>query len=159
MHDMAHAPIAIGILLVLGTAAGCALIGSGHLGHTAVDPEREEAALPSGATSAADRLIIRGIEVYRQQYCGTCHCLDRAETGGTFGPGHNGFAMIAAQRIQSDDYTGRATTAAEYIRESVMDPNLYLVPGYASEWHQMPPYVHLNPEDLEALVQLLLSEE
>lgn len=159
MHGRAHSHIALWILLVLGAAAGCVRIGGERLDRTAVDPEREEPASPSGATSAADRLIIRGIEVYRQQYCGTCHRLARAATGGTFGPSHNGFAMIAAQRIQASDYTGHATTAAEYIRESVVDPNVYVAPGYASGWHQMPPYLHLAPEDLEALVQLLLFEE
>lgn len=146
-------------MVVLGAAAGCVRIGGEHIDHKAVDPEREEAGSPSDATSAADRLIIRGIEVYREQYCGTCHRLARAATGGTFGPSHNGFAMIAAQRIQADDYTGHATTAAEYTRESIVDPNSYVVPGYASGWHQMPPYAHLAPEDQEALVHLLLSEE
>ena len=157
---MTHSPIALWILLVLGTAAGCVRVGGEHLNHTDVDQEREEAASPSGGTSAgASPLIIRGIEVYRQQYCGTCHRLDRAETGGIFGPSHNGFAAIAAQRIRADDYTGHATTAAEYVRESIVDPNAYVVPGYASGWHQMPPYAHLTTEDLEAVVHLLLTEE
>lgn len=158
---MTHSHIALWILLVLGTTAGCMRIGGGkNSADTSADLEWEEATVPSGGPSAvASQLIIRGIEVYRQQYCGLCHRLDRAETGGTFGPSHNGFAAIAAQRIQADDYTGHATTAAEYVRESIVDPNVYIVPGYEATRFPMPAYVDLAPEDLEALIHLLLSEE
>lgn len=161
---MANTHIAIGILLALVTAAGCSHVGGEkHLdrasGPPAVLEQQGEPAAPSGGTSAVGPLIARGVEVYRNQYCGTCHLLDRAGTGGTFGPSHNGFATIAAQRIQADDYTGQATTAAEYISESILAPKVYFVPGYEATRFQMPAYSNLTPEDLEALVQLLLSEE
>lgn len=31
--------------------------------------------------------------------------------------------------IQLPEYTGKATNAPEYIRESVLTPNVYIVPG------------------------------
>lgn len=140
------------LLLILGIAAGCAHTG-GSSGWTATEEERLEEA----TTADANKLVMRGLEVYRQQYCGTCHRFDRAETSGIFGPPHDNFAVIAEQRIREDVYTGNATTAAEYVRESIADPDVYIVPGYAAGWHRMPPDIDLAPEDLEALVQLLLS--
>jgi mono/diheme cytochrome c family protein len=165
IHYMAPEGAVLWILLVLGTATGC--VGTGgekSLDRTSRPPvtgKREGApATPSdGPSAVTNELILRGLAVYREQYCGLCHRLDRAETGGVFGPSHNGFAAIAAQRIQADDYTGRATTAAAYVRESILTPNMYLVPGYEATQFHMPAYKNLTPEDLEALVQLLLSEE
>ena len=29
------------------------------------------------------------------------------------------------------EYTGSATSAAEYLRESILDPNAFVVPGFA----------------------------
>lgn len=106
-----------------------------------------------------DEVVARGLELYRQQYCGTCHKLDKADTGGIFGPPHNGIGAIAAQRIRDEAYTGRATTAEDYLRESLVDPGRYLVPGFENTRYRMPAYTHLSETDLNALVQMLLREE
>lgn len=99
-----------------------------------------------------------GSAVYRQQYCGVCHTLDAAGTRGTFGPTHNGLGAIAAQRILSTEYSGYATNAAEYIRESLVDPQVYIVEGYGATPHRMPPYTHLDSASLDALVAFLLAQ-
>jgi hypothetical protein len=65
---------------------------------------------------------------------------------------------IADERIQAPGYAGSATTAEDYIRESLLDPKAYLVPGYEVTSHHMPAYVHLEEGDINALVQMLLQQ-
>lgn len=103
-------------------------------------------------------LVEAGLAVYRQQYCGVCHELDAAGTRGTFGPTHHGLGATAAQRILSTGYSGYATNAAEYIRESLLDPQIYIVEGYGATPHRMPPYTHLDSASLGALVAFLLAQ-
>lgn len=64
-----------------------------------------------------------GVHVFNTLGCGTCHVLDVADTTGQVGPELNGIGSRAAERIASDDYTGDATTAEGYIRESLLSPN------------------------------------
>jgi mono/diheme cytochrome c family protein len=119
-------------------------------------PETTSRTAADGA--ALEQLIAFGLDVYRQQYCGVCHRLDTAETGGTFGPTHNGMGRTADRRIRDPKYTGAATTAGGYVRESIVDPVIYLVPGYEISRYQMPAYTNLSEEELHALVQMFLLE-
>jgi len=105
-----------------------------------------------------EEVVSYGLEVYRQQYCGVCHQLSAAATAGMFGPTHDGMGTIALQRIQAPGYAGAATTAEEYIRESIVSPDAYLVPGYEVTSHHMPAYAHLEEGDIDALVQMLLYQ-
>jgi nitric oxide reductase subunit C len=114
---------------------------------------------PTAASADTSAQVGRGLEVYKQQYCGLCHQLDAAATAGQFGPSHNGLGLTAEQRIQDPHYTGTATTAAEYIHESIITPKAYLVPGYEHTAHHMPAYGHLSESDVDALVQLLLQQK
>jgi len=114
---------------------------------------------PSGSPGAGDPALIEaGLAVYRQQYCGVCHTLSAAGTRGAFGPPHDGMGATAAARIADPSYTGSATTAAAYIMESLINPYIYLVPGYTATPHRMPPYSHLDPASLDALVAMLLAQ-
>lgn len=117
----------------------------------AVVAAQGDPAPPSDAQAA-------GIAVYRANYCGACHALTVAGTGGTFGPTHDGMAEVAAARLHDPAYAGAAVTPTQYLRESILDPNAYLTPGYAQSAHAMPAFVHLPEEDLEALVVLLLAQ-
>lgn len=108
-------------------------------------------------TPDAERMAY-GIEVYRSQYCGMCHTLTVANTGGTFGPSHDGMGSIVVERLQEDTYSGDATTAEAYLRESIVDPAIFKVPEFSLSNHQMPPYSHLPAEDIDAMVYLLLNQ-
>jgi mono/diheme cytochrome c family protein len=112
----------------------------------------------ASATTADAALLEAGLTVYRAQYCGVCHTLDAAETRGTFGPTHNGMGEIAITRLADSTYQGKATTAAEYIHESIVDPQAYTVPGFAATSHRMPVYAHLDEATLDALVAFLLAQ-
>jgi mono/diheme cytochrome c family protein len=104
-------------------------------------------------------MVEYGLQVYRQQYCGICHRLDAASTAGMFGPDQNDIGRVAEQRIQEEQYQGEATTAAEYIRESIVNPGIYLAEGYEQSRHHMPPFTHLGEAEVEALVTMLLQQK
>jgi mono/diheme cytochrome c family protein len=112
-----------------------------------------------GAQGTAEELVLRGLEVYQAQYCGACHELTAAGTGGLFGPAHDAMGTTAAARIEDLAYDGSATTPAEYILESIVQPRAYLVPDYAGSSHPMPAYDFLSEDELMALVELLVTQE
>jgi nitric oxide reductase subunit C len=112
----------------------------------------------TASASPSEAELAAGLAVYRKYYCGACHTLDAAETRGTFGPNHNGLGATAAQRIQEPNYSGSATTPAEYIHESIVDPSIYIVDGFAVTSHRMPPYTMLPVEELDALVLFLVNQ-
>ncbi|MBZ0296740.1 MAG: cytochrome c [Anaerolineae bacterium] len=103
-------------------------------------------------------LIDRGVAVYRAQYCGVCHQLTAANTRGTFGPNHDAAGVNALEHLADPNYSGHATTVEEYLRESLLEPDLYYVPGYVTSSHRMPPFGHLPPEDIDALVYVLAHQ-
>jgi nitric oxide reductase subunit C len=100
----------------------------------------------------------RGIELYLANSCGSCHQLTAAETVGFFGPSHDAVGVIATARVQDPNYHGAAEEAAGYLRETLIDPQAYRVPGYALTPHHMPAYSVLDQADLDALVYLLLHQ-
>ena len=70
-----------------------------------------------------------------------------------------GIATTADARLHSPDYTGTATTPAEYIRESIVNPGIYLVAGYNLPRQKMPAFTNLSEVEVEALVQFLLQQK
>ena len=115
--------------------------------------------MPDVAIESVDPALLEaGMATYRAQYCGVCHTLAAAETHGTFGPEHDGMGAIAAARIADSSYSGAATTPAEYVRESIVEPHAYIVSGYATTSHRMPSYAHLDAATLDGLIAFLLSQ-
>ena len=110
-------------------------------------------------SATAEIGLTRAIEIYRSSYCGTCHTLTTAETSGTFGPGQDDIGLIAEQRIRDPNYTGSATNAADYLLESLLEPQAYIVAGYELSRHNMPSFTHLSDDDLQAIVFLLLQQK
>ena len=145
--------LSLNALLLVGLIAACAT------GGTSADPPRGALAPASGDSTGLEHLVTSGLEVYRQHYCGTCHRLDRANAGGIFGPTHREMGTTADRRIREPEYTGVATTAEQYLRESIIDPGIYVVPGYEFTRYRMPAYTNLEEADLDALVQMLLQEK
>ncbi|MCB0172440.1 MAG: c-type cytochrome [Anaerolineae bacterium] len=114
---------------------------------------------PTTAPLANSDTVAAGLTVYKAQYCGICHKLDVAGTGGIFGPEQNHIGTTAEARIKNPNYRGHAGTAAEYLRESILEPGAYFVEGYEQSAHHMPPYTHLSDAQVEALVQMLLQQK
>ncbi|MBA3531084.1 MAG: cytochrome c oxidase subunit II [Ardenticatenales bacterium] len=111
-----------------------------------------------GADANPEEIAAYGLELYTAQGCGACHALEAGGTSGAVGPTHNGLGTTAEQRVEAADYTGSATTAEEYLRESLREPGAHIVEGFPPA---MPPYGEdkLPEGDLNALVQMLLQQK
>ncbi|MCA9911926.1 MAG: hypothetical protein KC496_01195 [Anaerolineae bacterium] len=144
------------LLLVL------ALSACGTLAEPVYRQAQRSSALAEQITPEADvfdeALYQHGIQIYLESYCGSCHALTAANTWGSFGPSHDGVATTAEDRLRDPNYDGSATTAGEYLRESIVHPQQYFVPTYASSPHRMPAYSNLTPEQLDAVVYMLLQQ-
>jgi cytochrome c5 len=93
--------------------------------------------------------VARGRQVYRKLDCGRCHVIDGQ--GGRLGPELEHIGTVAGQRQSG-------VTAHDYIRESVVTPGAYVVPGYNDV---MPRGLarNLSETDLDALVRYLKAHE
>jgi hypothetical protein len=85
-----------------------------------------------------------GKELYVTLVCDSCHGLDAVGSTRSYAPTHNQMRATAEQRIQTADYSGQANTAAEYIRESIVNPKAYVVDGYQQLRFGMASYAHLD---------------
>ncbi len=93
--------------------------------------------------------------------CGACHTIPGvANAQGTIGPDLSKMGEVAQERIAAGDYQGKATTAEEYIRESIVEPDVYVAPdcpGGPCQKGLMPATLAqiLSSEELEAIVGYL----
>jgi nitric oxide reductase subunit C len=106
--------------------------------------------LPGVAGSAtAGGAVERGRAVFEGAgACASCHSL--TEEVVLVGPSLARIADTAASRTRSTDYRGNARTADEYLRESVLEPSAYVVPG---ERYAGPGDVSLMPSHYAAALR------
>ena len=99
------------------------------------------------AEQPATDLIGRGRQVYREHGCTNCH--EPNLFGQRLGPSLDHIGSVAGGRKDG-------MSAEDYIRESIVDPGAYVVPGYQDN---MPRGFgrDLTPTDLEGLVKYLAS--
>ena len=106
----------------------------------------------------------RGAELYARLPCGSCHDITKPLPGGDICPNLGNIATEAARIVRLKSYRGKARDAAGYIRESIVDPNAYIVPGpsYRTPEGQsvMPRDVArtLSSTELDDLVAFLLTK-
>jgi hypothetical protein len=98
--------------------------------------------------------------------CVACHMV--GGTGGAVGPDLSHVATTAGERVSDPRYGGAATTAEEYLRESVAEPSAYIVAGFENpagpETSLMPPYgawavLSTDPATFQKLIDYLLTLE
>ena len=111
------------------------------------------------AVKADLQAVAQGKQLYHALACDSCHALDAVGSKPTYAPTHNHLRATAEQRILAPNYTGRAKTAAEYIRESLVEPKAYVVDGYEHVRFGMASYAHLSEREVNALVQFLYQQE
>lgn len=136
-----------------GTATGAVPASAAGASAGAAAPAAGKA---STAASAAGEQLFKTA----QPPCITCHQLKAGVEQP--GPSLAGIAQRAQQRIKARDYKGKARDAKAYIRESIMDPNAYLVPGatYAAGGKSLMPVTYaqmLKPEQVNQLVDYLMT--
>lgn len=113
-------------------------------------------------TAASADPVARGEALFQTTPpgCNTCHSV--ALGVNLVGPSLAGIATRAAERVRSADYHGAARDAEGYIRESILDPAAFLVPGAtfsAAGVSFMPANFGqtLQPAELDALVAYLMT--
>ena len=104
-------------------------------------------ALDPGAQPEAAAGPVEGRTVFLTKGCTGCHSRDGASDKGFVGPDLTGLADRAGDRVEG-------LSAEEYVRQSVLDPQAYIVDGYGSQMPVLP----VDTEELDALVDFLLSE-
>jgi nitric oxide reductase subunit C len=122
-------------------------------------PQTTAAAQLTPAASANP--VALGEAVFRRSppACFSCH----STTEGTVlvGPSLAGIATRAATVVASPSYHGAARSARDYIRESIVNPNAYVVPGPtfgAGGQSIMPPFEGvLKPAEVDELVAYLAT--
>jgi len=87
--------------------------------------------------------------------CITCHAMVEGQV--SVGPPHDGLAGRAEARIRAQDYRGQATTAAEYLEESILLPNAYVVDGYQPGVMYAQYEEVLTDEQIDDLVAYILT--
>jgi nitric oxide reductase subunit C len=111
--------------------------------------------------AASSDPIALGGALFRQSppACFSCHSIQEGVV--LVGPSLAGIGTRAAARIADPTYKGTAKTPEDYIRESILHPNEFLVPGptfSAGGQSVMPPYGDiLKTEDIDHLVAYLAT--
>jgi nitrite reductase (NO-forming)/hydroxylamine reductase len=91
--------------------------------------------------SLGDQVAARA---FQKGGCAACHTIPGIPGAvGNLGPDLSNIGDIAAERVQESDYTGSATTAGEYIQESITIPSAFVVsdcPTGSCQDGLMPPF-------------------
>ena len=69
------------------------------------------------------------LAAFQKGGCGACHSIPGIPSAvGMIGPDLSKMNEVAGARVADATYTGKATNTDEYIRESILDPNLFVAP-------------------------------
>lgn len=104
-----------------------------------------------GGAAPAEGDPVAGEAVYAQvasPTCGSCHSLSPGET--IVGPSLAGMAEVAGQRVSGQ-------SAEAYLRESILDPDAYLVEGFGPGIMPSTYSTQLSDEQITDLVAYLIT--
>jgi cytochrome c oxidase subunit 2 len=93
-----------------------------------------------------------GEQLFTENGCGGCHQLAKARTSGQTGPSLDELAASARKN-------GRGKSPEEYVREAIVNPNAFVVPGFPEGTMPQNFGEDLTPEQIDALVAYLLGDE
>jgi len=123
---------------------------------------RGSEAVGEPVAAASDDPVAQGDVLFRQSppACFACH--STAPGVALAGPSLAGIATRAAALVDSVQYTGAATDAEGYLRESIVDPHAYLVEGpiYSAGGRSFMPDNNqdiLTAEQIDQLVAYLMT--
>jgi len=106
--------------------------------------------LPAGNAGAGEALA-------SSLGCVACHIATPTGPAWLASASEPGIGTRAAERISEPDYTGKATTAEQYLFESIADPHVFVVPGF-SQGIMPDTYANsLTDQDMADLIAYLLS--
>ena len=87
--------------------------------------------------------------------CVSCHSLEKGRT--IVGPSLAGVGATAGQRIKEANYKGLVKTAAEYLHESIVDSDAYVVKGFGKGIMPKGYGEGLTPQEVDDLVAYIAS--
>jgi nitric oxide reductase subunit C len=111
---------------------------------------------------ASNDPVAQGEALFRTSPPGCFACHSTVEGVNLAGPTLSGIATDAETLISSPDYKGSATDATSYLRESITDPDAYLVPGqtYSANGSSFMPHNFsqtLTAEQIDQIVAYLMT--
>ncbi len=111
-------------------------------------------ALPDGDVAA-------GLELAEsaQAGCSACHLISNVGPAWEAAGGEPGIGRRAELRIQASDYSGEATTATQYLLESIVNSNAYVVEGYDPALMPKDYGQRLTAQQAADLIEYMLSLE
>jgi cytochrome c2 len=112
-------------------------------------------AAPQALTYSGQGNAANGEKLFASQGCAACHSLKEGEK--IIGPSLFHVGQTALGRIKDTTYKGKATTAEEYIRESIVEPNTYVVPGFPAGVMVQDFGQKLSAQDIDDLIAFLMT--
>ncbi len=100
------------------------------------------------------------LQTLQNNGCGACHVIPGVPNAqGALGPDLSQIVAIAEERIRSGEYGGSSQTVAEYIRESIIDPDAFVAPECPSGPCQegLMPAPGYGEQELDAMVDYLAN--
>ncbi len=109
--------------------------------------------LPAILPEYPAELVARGEVIYNSgaentPACATCHLLDPTMNG--LGPSLLGIYRVAGSRVPG-------MNAEAYVRQSIVEPNAYIVPNYSANYMYQLYGSALRPDQIDALVAYVLT--
>lgn len=105
--------------------------------------------------------VQRGEELLAEQACHGCH--GKGRVGPAFraidSPDGKGIGLRAQEEWKKTEYTGNATSAQEYLIESTVIPNIYVVAGYLEGVHPRNYSETLSTLDMANLLAYMLAQQ
>jgi cytochrome c oxidase subunit 2 len=101
-----------------------------------------------GKAISSPNAAVAGKAVFVNNGCGACHTLTAAGASGKVGPDLDKLPQEARKAGQP---------LAAFIRQSIVDPNAYIAPGYPKNVMPATFGQSLSKQQLDALVQYLIS--
>ena len=110
-------------------------------------PPNATTEIENGTTGGS---VSNGQQLFVSRSCGACHTIQGIQgAAGSVGPNLTNVASVAGQRKPG-------LTAEEYLRESIADPDAYVVQGYPSG---VMPKLPFNDQQVDDLVAFLMTRK
>lgn len=110
---------------------------------------------PQAADSTDGGVLIKETLLDQAPGCATCHSLEPGVT--LVGPSLAGVARRAEAVLQDPAYEGSAVTSADYLRESILYPDVFIPAGFVKSTMYQDYAEHLTEEQVAALVSYMLT--
>lgn len=137
-----HKSVVIGIAVAALSLAAC---GGGSSSGGAGDAARGEALFKQSTIGTASA-----------PGCSTCHSLDGSPL---VGPSQQGVVGRAEAAIKSPDYKGSAKTVEEYLKESIVSPDVFVEQGFTAGVMYQNFGKELSDQEVADLVAFLATQK